>query len=75
MLKMAQQLLHKVLVSFLPLFSPRKEGIFLGTLGGGVPPISLNPDPISPLGIRILFFFSYWFRIETTNTFNERTLP
>ena len=46
MLKMAQQLLHKVLVSFLPLFSPRKEGIFLGTLGGGVPPISPNPDPL-----------------------------
>ena len=36
MLKMAQQLLHKVLVSFLPLFSPRKERIYFWELLVGV---------------------------------------
>ena len=61
----------------------RPGGVLLGILGGGgVPPGSPNPDPISdlrlerkqtnssnPFRIRIFLFFSYSFGIETINTF------
>ena len=43
-----------------PKLLPREEGVFLGIIGGGDPPGSPNPDPISDQQVSILTLFQTW---------------